>query len=34
MRLKYWLTLIIARNTQKHGKREMNTVGHGVWQEN
>jgi len=24
----------MARNTKKHGKWEMNTVGPGVWHEN
>ena len=31
MRHKHCFTWNIARNTQKRGKLEMNTVGPGVW---
>ena len=32
MRHKHCFTWNIARNTQKRGKLEMNTVGPGIWQ--
>ena len=34
MRHNHGLTWNMASNTQKHGNREIHTVGPGVWQEN
>ena len=34
MRNTYFRTWYMARKTEKVGKFEMSTVGHGIWQEN
>ena len=34
MRHKHCMNWNMARNTEKREKREMHTVGLGVWQEN
>ena len=34
MRHTHWRAWNIARNTEKCGKGENNTVGQGIWREN